>query len=79
MAAMATNQNRIKVTEDGFVWKVLNRKIARKVINTGIFQLYGLRDDDSEFEICDIEEMEEHIDHGGLVGIECGFLDSDSI
>lgn len=67
-------KNRIKITEDGFVWKVLNPTEARMVLHSGVFQLYAIEDDDSEWEIDTNEELEEHLDHGGLVGIECGFI-----
>jgi hypothetical protein len=67
-------QNQIKVGADGFVWKVVDRATARDILNTGIFQLYGLCDDDSDFEINSIERMEHHLDCGGQVGIEVGFI-----
>ena len=72
--ANAMNKNQIKIGEDGFVWKLVDRAKAREVLNTGIFQLFGLCDDDSDFEINTTEAMEHHLDCGGQVGIEVGFI-----
>lgn len=74
----SNTMKRVKINEDGFVWKVINRNEAIDVLNTGVFFLYALHDDDSESEITTIEEMDLHIRRGGLLGIEVGFIDDNN-
>lgn len=66
---------RVKITEDGFVWKVLTKNEAKAVLDSGCFSLYALYEDDTEREITTYEELDTHLRHGEYVGMEVGFID----
>ena len=72
------NGEGIKVVtdEDGekFVWKVIDNQYAKMHWNSGLFGLYLLHDDDSESEALTYKDINEHIERGGEIGIEVGFL-----
>lgn len=64
----------MKITEDGFVWKTLSKEQAEKEFNDGALELFVVRDDDSDGEITELEQVEEAFDHGQQIGIEVGHL-----
>lgn len=64
----------IKVTGDGFVWKLITHEQAKILFPLGIFELYYLRHDDSESLISTDEELAEAIGNFETIGIEVGHL-----
>jgi hypothetical protein len=64
----------IKVTGDGFVWKLITHEQAKILFPLGIFELYSLRHDDSESLISTDEELAEAIGNFETIGIEVGHL-----
>jgi|SaaInlLV_10m_DNA_2_1039722.scaffolds.fasta_scaffold36418_3 hypothetical protein len=61
----------MKVTKDGFVWKLITPYKAKEMFYYGMFDIYLLYDDDSESKA---ETMVDINTHEGLFGIEVGHL-----
>ena len=66
----------IKVTEDNFVWKVLNEGQAKFVFISGVFELYILYIDESDALVESIDEIEAAIKEGAELVIEVGFYEN---
>jgi len=66
----------IKVTEDNFVWKILNEGQAKFVFISGVFELYLLFDDDTDTPVESIDEIEEAAKKGAQLVIEVGFYEN---
>jgi hypothetical protein len=61
----------IKVTKDNFVWKIVTHK-AKEILASGVFELYVLYDDDTEYLIEDLEDLNLLLEEGRDIGIEVG-------
>lgn len=67
----------MKITRDGFVWKLITAEEARKIWDAEIFEIYKLYDDDSEGLIESEERLLEEIAAAGSqLAIEVGKIDS---
>lgn len=66
-------KNKIKIIKDGFVWLVVTEK-AKDVFQSGLFELYVVREDESEYLIQTYEDLITALDSGNHIGIEVGFL-----
>ncbi|WP_373804333.1 hypothetical protein [Bacteroides heparinolyticus] len=64
----------MKVTKDGFVWKLITGDEARKIWDAELFEIYKLYDDDSEGLIENEERLQEEIAAGSQLAIEVGNL-----
>lgn len=64
----------MKITRDGFVWKLITAEEARKIWDAEIFEIYKLYDDDSEGLIESEERLLEEIAAGSQLAIEVGNL-----
>ena len=60
---------------NGFVWKIVTDK-AEEIFNSGIFELYTLREDGSEYLIDSIEDLRNDLNSGYEIGIEVGSLNT---
>lgn len=71
----------IKITEDGFVWRLLTLEQAKAFFNADIDSLYALFEDDTESLIHDIEEIDEYNSKDYVVefGVEVGFTNYKSL
>ena len=63
-----------KTTANGFTWLLVTEK-ASEILSSGLFDIYGLYDDDSEFQIFDHAELSKAFERGLYIGIEVGFTD----
>ena len=68
----------MKVTEDGFVWMIVNKR-AKMIYLSGIFEVYALNDDSTESLIKSLEELKFALHLGVKVGIEVGRLTTEDI
>lgn len=66
----------IKVTDDCFVWKVLNESQAKFIFISGIFELYLLFDDGTDTLVESIYEIEAAAKEGAQLVIEVGFYEN---
>ena len=64
----------MKVMDDGFVWKLINKDKAKQILMLGLFELYALYNDGSESLIQNFEDLDDAFDNGDKVGIEVGYL-----
>ena len=60
-----------KTTADGFTWLLVTEK-ASEILSSGLFDIYGLYDDDSEFQILDHAELSKALERGLDIGISVG-------
>lgn len=66
-------KNTIKIYQDGFVW-LLVTDTAEEVFESGLFELYALQEDESEFLIRNREDLETALESGNDIGIEVGWM-----
>lgn len=66
-------ENKIKIIKDGFVWLVVTEK-AKEVFQSGLFELYVVREDESECIIRTYEDLANALDSGNHICIEVGWL-----
>lgn len=59
-----------KTTNDNFIWKLVTQRQAEIIFLLEIFDLYELRDDDSESLIKSNKEIITIFENGGSIGIE---------
>ena len=64
----------IKVTRDNFVWRLITQEQAEIIHCMKLFDLYELRDDESESLIETFDEIKAIFENGNSVGIEVGFV-----
>lgn len=64
----------MKVTNDGFVWKLVSGDTARDIFVLGLFELYLLHYDGSESLIETYVGLNEAIENGSEIGIEVGHI-----
>lgn len=70
----------IKITENGFVWRLLTLEQAKAFFNANIDSLYALFEDDTESLIHDIEEIDEYnLKRIVEFGVEVGFANYKSL
>lgn len=62
----------MKVTDDGFVWKLIDKEKAKKILMLSLFELYVLYNDGSESLIENFGDLDDAFDNGDKVGIEVG-------
>jgi len=72
------NDNNIRITEEGFIWKIVTNK-ARILFVNDTLGLFTLFDDGSESRITSFSEIEEALELGLPIGIEVGKLDIQQI
>lgn len=70
----AVNYHLMKITQDNFVWKLVTQEQAEFIFASELFDLYELRDDDSESLIKNFYEIKGIFENGNKVGIEVGFI-----
>lgn len=66
--------NQIKITTDGFVWKLINKEKAEKILMLELFEIYTLYNDESESLILNFEDIEDAFNNGDKVGIPVGHI-----
>jgi hypothetical protein len=66
-------KNRIKIIKDGFVWLVVTDK-AKEVFQSGLFELYVVREDDNECLIQTYDDLITALDNENYICIEVGWL-----
>jgi hypothetical protein len=66
-------ENKIKIIKDGFVWLVVTEK-AKEVFQSGLFELYVVREDESECIIRTYEDLATALNSGNYICIEVGWL-----
>ena len=64
----------MKVTIDGFVWKLVDGDRAKDIFALGLFELYLIHYDDSESLIETYVELNNAIENGSEIGIEVGYI-----
>ena len=64
----------MKVTNDGFVWKLVDGDRAKDIFALGLFELYLIHYDDSESLIETYVELNNAIENGSEIGIEVGYI-----
>ena len=62
----------MRITKDGFIWKLVTYEQACRLIQSNVLEVYMLRDDDSEFLIEEISQLNSAVKYGYEVGIEVG-------
>ena len=69
----------MKITKDGFVWKVINKEQALRIWNANIkaLELYVLHSDDAESLIESDEQFFDAIENKLYIGIEVGQIETD--
>ena len=72
------NDENIRITEDGFIWKIVT-DVAKMIFTNGTFELFTLYDDGSESRIESFSEIEEALELGLPIGIEVGKLNIQQI
>lgn len=63
-----------KITKDKFVWKLVTQEQAEVIFTAELFDLYELRDDDSESLIETFDHIKIIFENGLKIGIEVGQL-----
>ena len=66
--------NQIKITADGFVWKLINKEKAEKILMLELFEIYTLYNDESESLILNFGDIEDAFNNGDKVGIPVGHI-----
>jgi hypothetical protein len=56
-------------TNDGFLWGNVTQK-AKEIFNSGLFELYAVNYDDSDYLIEDYDTLNELLENGTLIYIE---------
>jgi len=64
----------MKTTKDNFIWKLVTQEQAEIIFASELFDLYELRDDDSESMIETFDEIKAIFENGDSVGIEVGHI-----
>lgn len=64
----------LKVTKDGFVWKLIGYDTAKTFWYMQVAEIYRLYDDDSEALIESVDELNRTIRIGLQIGVEIGFI-----
>lgn len=64
----------MKVTNDGFVWKLVDGDRAKDIFALGLFELYLIHYDDSESLIETYVELNNALENGSEIGIEVGYI-----
>ena len=54
----------MKVTADGFVWKLIDKKKAKQILMLELFELYALYNDGSESLILNLADLDDAFDNG---------------
>lgn len=67
----------MKVTQDGFVWRVINKTQAQRIMTLNLFDIYELHDDDSESRLSNINQVYKALDNGSQIGIEVGYINEE--
>ena len=65
-------ENKMKITKDNFVWKILTLEETKLIFGSDVFELFILNDDDTETLIEFSSEINTAFKKGLLVGIEVG-------
>ena len=65
-------ENKMKITKDNFVWKILTLEEAEAIFEENIFEVFTLYPDDSEKLVTDIQNIISTVDSGLELGIEVG-------
>jgi len=68
----------MKITKDGFIWKIVTDQ-AHRLFNSEIFELYALRDDDSEYLIKTYTELCQALNDGLKIGLEVGRVQGEQL
>lgn len=73
------NDENIRITEDGFIWKIINPELAKKLFLSDLVDLYSLYPDDSDSLITSFSELSKAIDDDLRIGLEVGKLNIQQI
>lgn len=69
---------KVRKTEDGFHWLIVDGQLAVSLFNEANIELYALYDDGSEALIETKEDLESHIEVSGSIAIALGFNPAES-
>jgi len=72
------NDENIRITEDGFIWKIVTDEAKMLFIN-GTYELFALFDDGSESKLETFQELYLAMEEGNPIGIEVGKLNIQQI
>jgi hypothetical protein len=64
----------MKVTDDGFVWKLIDKNKAKQILMLELFDLYALHNDGSESLILNFLDLDNALENGDCIGMEVGNL-----
>ncbi len=73
------NDENIRIGEDGFIWKIINSELAKKLFLSDLVDLYSLYPDDSDSLITSFSELVKAIDDDLRIGLEVGKLNIQQI
>lgn len=73
------NDENIRIGEDGFIWKIINPELAKKLFLSDLVDLYSLYPDDSDSLITSFSELVKAIDNDLRIGLEVGKLNIQQI
>jgi hypothetical protein len=65
----------MKITKDGFIWKLICFEEAKVIFSSGALQIYQLRDNDVEGLIENFEDLSECGERDIQIGIEVGKIE----
>lgn len=69
----------MKVTNDGFVWKLVDGDIAKDIFALGLFELYLIHYDDSESLVESWTQLNNALESGYQIGIEVGHIEVEQL
>jgi len=72
------NDENIRITEDGFIWKIVTNEAKMLFIN-GTYELFALFDDGSESKLETFQKLYVALEQGNPIGIEVGKLNIQQI
>lgn len=68
--------NKVKITKDGFVWRLLDHEDAKLMFCMGHEEVYVLYNDESESLVESEIDIERGIEAGCQFGLEVGFINN---
>lgn len=68
------NEN-MKITKDGFIWKIVSNETAKKIWYNNVLPLYVLHSDDAETLIESLEQFIDAIENNLYIGVEVGKIE----
>lgn len=69
----------MKVTNSGFVWKLVDGEKAKDIFALGMFELYIIWTDDSESLVESWTQLNNALESGYQIGIEVGHIEVEQL